>query len=115
MAALAAGTESMADTPFESIESAHEYVGLLVTQVEDVARSLESDISEATAAGGGRHLDALRLVDYKLTQLQHHLQTSGRILNDLRALRRLLFAERERHGTSVTDLRRREAEDAVIR
>ncbi len=85
----------MADTPFDSIESAHEYVSLLVQQVEEVTASLAEDIEGATAQGASRHLDALRLVDYKLHQLEHHLSRSRRILNDLRALRRLLLADRE--------------------
>jgi hypothetical protein len=80
--------------PFDSIESAHEYVTLLVNQVEEVEAALAEDLALASAQGGGRQLDALRLVDYKLGQLKHHLATGGRILNDLRALRRLLLSER---------------------
>jgi hypothetical protein len=38
-------------------------------------------------------LQALRLVDYKLHRLEHHLTVSGRMLNDLRRLRRLLLDE----------------------
>lgn len=77
--------------PFSSLESAHEYVTLLGQQVRDVRSSILEDI----AGADGRRLDALRIVDLKLTQLDHHLTASGRTLNDLRALRRLLLGERE--------------------
>ena len=82
-------------TPFDSIEGAHEYVALLVRQVEIVKSSLAEDVTEAARETAGRRLDAMRLVDYKLTQLEDHLVTSARLLNDLRALRRLLLGERE--------------------
>ena len=77
--------------PFSSLESAHEYVTLLGQQVRDVRSSILEDM----AIADGRRLDALRIVDLKLTQLDQHLNASGRALNDLRALRRLLLGERE--------------------
>lgn len=86
----------ISQTPFDSIESAHEYVSLLVMQVKAVKASLADDTADAAAEPSDRSLDALRLVAYKLTQLEDHLGTSGRLLNDLRALRRLLRGERER-------------------
>jgi hypothetical protein len=87
----------MADrqTPFESIESAHEYVTLLVSQVDGVKATVADDFGGATEETAGRRLDALRLVDYKLAQLKHHLAAACTILNDLRALRRLLLGERD--------------------
>jgi len=92
-----AGEESLhvAHTPFDSIESAHEYVSLLVQQVQEVEASLREDIAASMDREPARHVDALRLVHYKLHQLDHHLGRSSRLLNDLRALRRLLLAERE--------------------
>ena len=77
--------------PFSSLESAHEYVTLLDQQVRDVRASIVEDIASAD----GRRLDALRIVDLKLAQLDQHLVASGRALNDLRVLRRLLLGERE--------------------
>ena len=77
--------------PFSSLESAHEYVTLLGEQVREVRATILEDM----AAADGRRLDALRVVDLKLTQLDQHLAASGRALNDLRALRRLLLGERE--------------------
>jgi hypothetical protein len=79
------------ESPFSSLESAHEYVTLLGQQVREVRSSILDDITVAD----GRRLDALRIVDLKLTQLDQHLAASGRALNDLRALRRLLLGERE--------------------
>jgi len=79
------------DGPFSSLESAHEYVTLLGQQVRDVRSSILEDMTIAN----GRRLDALRIVDLKLTQLDQHLIASGRALNDLRVLRRLLLGERE--------------------
>jgi hypothetical protein len=90
------------DTPFDSIESAHEYVTLLTQQVEEVTASLAEDLELASREGEARHLDALRLVDLKLRQLGDHLTRSRRILNDLRALRRLLLTERTPLPTSMT-------------
>ena len=81
----------MAGTPFDSIESAHEYVSLLNSQVEVVERGIVDDIAVAAKEGAARRVEALRLVDYKLKQLEQHLTASSRILNDLRALRRLLL------------------------
>ena len=88
------------ETPFDSIESAREYVGLLVAEVERVKHGLTEDVEAAREQGATRRLDALRLVEYKLTQLEHHLTASSRILVDLRVLRRLLLGERkETHAT----------------
>ena len=99
----------MADTPFDSIESAHEYVALLTQQVEEVTASLAEDLELATAQGAERHLDALRLVDLKLRQLADHLARSRRLLHDLRALRRLLTAERDGLPTAMRHPRTVEA------
>ena len=81
----------MADTPFDSIESAHEYVSLLTTQVGVVESDIADEITLAANERAVRRVDALRLVDYKVKQLKQHLISSSRILNDLRALRRLLL------------------------
>ena len=84
----------MTDSPFDTLESAHEYVRLLADQVTEVQRSVQQDITEAEPLDAPRRLDALRLVDYKLSQLSMQLVSSRRVLNDLRALRRVLTAER---------------------
>jgi hypothetical protein len=91
---------TVADTPFDSIEGALEYVHLLAREAEDVRTTIQGDIAEAVRSKNQRHLDALRLVDYKLKQLAGHLTASRRILNDLRMLRRLLIGERDVQPTS---------------
>jgi hypothetical protein len=83
----------MSGTPFDSIESAQEYVRLLVWELEAVSNEIQRDIADATRDRAARRLDALQIVDYKLKQLRQHLGASSSILNDLRRLRRLLVEE----------------------
>ena len=90
----------MPESPFERIESAHEYVRLLVSQVEEVRSDIQTDIADAEREQATRRMDALQVVDYKLKQLEQYLGASRRILNDLRMLRRLLLADGE---TSADD------------
>jgi hypothetical protein len=83
----------MGNNPFDSIESAHEFVRLLGSEVAVVRHGVRADITEAGEGRTERHLDALQLVDFKLGQLAHHLAASSRILNDLTMLRRVLLRE----------------------
>jgi hypothetical protein len=82
------------ETPFESIESAHEFLKLLADTVVEAKRDLEADISAQANAKVSRRVEALRLACYKVDKLEHHLKASTRILNDLRMLRRVLLEER---------------------
>ena len=59
----------MIDAPFDTIESAHDFVELLKKQVLMVELEIVEDIGEATREGAARRLDALRLVHYKLARL----------------------------------------------
>jgi hypothetical protein len=80
---------------FHSIESAHEYLGLLGEALEEAQHTIQEDIDGLTPVGvedTARRLHALQLVSYKLDQLRHHVSASSRILNDLRTLRRLLLS-----------------------
>jgi hypothetical protein len=79
---------------FESIESAHEFVGLLAEAVAAAKQDLEGDVQREAASKFPRRLQALRLALYNVEKLQLHMAKSRRILNDLRTLRRLLFEER---------------------
>ena len=81
------------ETPFDSVESAHEYVRLLADALLEAKKDLDADVA-ASEAKPDRRLEALRLVQYKLEKLDSHLQSSSRLLNDLRTLRRLLLEER---------------------
>ena len=89
---------AQAETPFDSIEGAQDYVSLLAEALEEAQRSVERDtIVASETQGAERRVEALRLVNYKLNQLRIHLASSRRILNDLRTLRRLLLSERPEH------------------
>jgi hypothetical protein len=87
-----AGGMPQSSTAFATIEGTQEYVQLLGDAIDEALRDAADDMADA---GSERHLDALRLVDYKLHQLRAHVTASSRILNDLRTLRRLLLHERE--------------------
>jgi hypothetical protein len=82
------------ETPFDSVEGAHEYLGLLSDAIGDAKREVESDIQQAADPKFQRRLDALRLVHFKLEKLEQHVKGGRRILNDLRSLKRLLLHER---------------------
>jgi hypothetical protein len=90
-------------SPFDSIESAREFVTLLAETVRDAKRDVEADIQRESDSGSPRHLDALRTTLYSMEKLELHMNKSRRILNDLRSLRRLLFEERTANPTSVPD------------
>jgi hypothetical protein len=91
------------ETPFDSIENAHEYVRMLMEAVTDAKREVEADINAgANEPSAERRLEAQRLVQYKLERLEQHLKNSSRVLNDLRSLRRLLFEERADLAPGVT-------------
>ena len=82
------------ETPFDNIESSHEYVSLLAEAIEVTLAEVEADMALATADGATRRVEALQLVHFKLTRLAANMTGSRRILNDLRSLRRLLLEER---------------------
>ncbi|HEY2944042.1 MAG TPA: hypothetical protein VGN09_16530 [Vicinamibacteria bacterium] len=90
--------EIRADTTFGSIEGAADYLGLLLESVNEARTDLEAETVLASAAGAERRQQAIQLATYKLSQLKQHLTTSHRLLNDLRTIRRLLFAERQPAG-----------------
>jgi protein subunit release factor A len=80
--------------PFESIESAHEFVALLEESIQEAADDVRGHLRDAEAARDERQVRALNLALYKLTQLATQMHKSRRALNDLRSIRRLLFTER---------------------
>ena len=81
-------------TPFDTVENAHQYVRLLVEAIAEAKSEIAADLGAAAQAQPERRVEALRLVQFKLDKLEQHLQNSSRLLNDLRTLRRLLFDER---------------------
>ncbi len=80
--------------PFDSIESAHEFVALLEERIEDAVLEVKDHIQTAKSERDQRRSEALTLAMYKMSQLSSHMHKSRRILNDLRTIRRLLFQER---------------------
>ena len=82
------------ETPFDSIESSHQYIAMLADAIAEARADVESDIASAHADHAHRRKEALQLVSFNLTKLNAHITTSRRILNDLRTLRRLLLEER---------------------
>ena len=82
------------ETPFDNIESSHEYVRLLAEAITLTLSEVEADITLAGADAAERRKEALQLVAFKLHKLSSHMTASRRILNDLRSLRRLLLEER---------------------
>jgi hypothetical protein len=80
--------------PFDSIESAHEFVALLEESIEDAVLEVKDHIQTAKSERDQRRSEALTLAMYKMSQLSSHMHKSRRILNDLRTIRRLLFQER---------------------
>jgi hypothetical protein len=104
------------ETPFDNIESSHEYVTLLAEAIALSLSEVEADIALAGTGIAKRRKEALQLVAFKLHKLSSHMAASRRILNDLRSLRRLLLEERslpstndgveappERHFVAVTE------------
>jgi hypothetical protein len=56
---------------------------------------VDADIALAESNNSKRQKHALHLVSNNLAKLNQHMNTSRRILNDLRTLRRLLIEERQ--------------------
>lgn len=82
------------ETPFDNIESSHEYVALLAEAIEEARREVDAEIALAEQVEAERRKEALLLVSFNLSKLELQIKSSRRILNDLRTLRRLLLDER---------------------
>src|SRR5271165_4859976 len=82
------------ETPFDSIEDAHDFMTLLAQTVFETKLDLEADIQRESASNFPRRAEALKLTLYTLNKLEFHMNRSRRVLNDLRTLRRLLLEER---------------------
>jgi hypothetical protein len=89
------------ETPFDSIEGAHEYLSLLAEAVEETQVDIAAELSRLPPES--RRAEALRLVAYKLVRLAEHSRSSRRILNDLRTLRRLLLSERQSQPNAAAE------------
>lgn len=89
-------------TPFDTIESAHEFVRLLDATLAETRAELTADIARESTVTPNRRLDCLRIAEYNLDRLEYHLKRSSRLLNDLRTVRRLLFEERSLKSPVIT-------------
>ena len=83
----------MTETPFENVEAAHDYVGLLLEALNEARGEVAQDLDRAKAERATRQVEALQLVSWKLERLEGPLRSSRHLLNDLRRLRRLLLGD----------------------
>jgi hypothetical protein len=83
------------ETPFDNIESAQQFVELLIEAIEESKRDVDADITQGENSRSERQKEALHLVSDTLAKLSEHMTSSRRILNDLRTLRRMLLQERQ--------------------
>jgi hypothetical protein len=97
------------ETPFDSIENAHQYLSLLLEAAHEGRDAVAIDLAPAGDSRYERRTAILRLVSYNLEKLEKHVKISRRILNDLRMLRRLLLEERTT-AALPTFSRRRESQ-----
>jgi hypothetical protein len=58
-------------------------------------REVEAEMALPISQNAQRRKEALQLICYQLSKLSGHMTSSRRILNDLRSLRRLFYAERK--------------------
>ncbi len=90
------------ETPFDNIESARQFVELLIEAIDESRRDVDADIALSERNGAKRSKQALQLVATSLGKLSHHMTSSRRILNHLRTLRRLLLEGRQPDHTPQT-------------
>jgi hypothetical protein len=79
--------------PFDSIESAQDFMGLLSEAIEEAIRDVEDDRKAGQNEGQERRVEALNLALYKLKLLDEHVIRSQRLLKDLGSIRRILVGE----------------------
>ena len=82
------------EQPFDSIESAQEYMSLLAATTLEVLGGLKRDREQAARAGETRRAQAIDLAMFQLKMPGCHVHKSRRMPNDLRILRRLILNER---------------------
>lgn len=92
------------DLPFDSIESAQDFMNVLSETVLDAMKDLDHERQLALRDGLDRRAQAIELAVFKLKTLGCYIHKSRRALNDLRILRRLILNEREtaEHAMAAT-------------
>jgi hypothetical protein len=76
-----------AEQPFDTIESAQEFMVVLESVIAEAQSELQSMLKDVSDE---RRTEALRLALFKISQLEAHTHKSRRILNDLGLIRSLL-------------------------
>ncbi len=87
-------TPDLIEQPFESIESAHDFMNILAQTVLDAMPELNLELQRAVHDGDDRRAKAIELAQFKLKTLSCNVYRCRRLLNDLRTLRRLILNER---------------------
>jgi len=82
------------DQPFDSIESAQEFMNVLAATLLDVHKELNAARTQALKQSEPRKAQAIELAIFKVKTLACYVHKSRRTLNDLRILRRLILNER---------------------
>ncbi len=83
------------EQPFDSIESAQDFMSVLGETVLEVMKELSREEQLAQQSGEQRRAQAIALAQFKLKMLGCYVQKGRRTLNDLRTLRRLILNERQ--------------------
>ena len=84
--------------PFESIESAYEFMVLLESVIAETNEELQEILRDS---GSERHANGVRLALFKIGQLTSHVGASRRILNDLTLIRGVLTPQAASVGVSL--------------
>ena len=82
------------EQPFDSIESAYDFMTVLAETVLAAKRELHHEHDTAIREGQARRAQAIELALFKLKTLNCCVYKSRRSLNDLRMIRRLILNER---------------------
>jgi len=82
------------EQPFDSIESAYDFMNVLAETILDNIKDLHRDHQIALHEGQGRRAQAIELAIFKAKTLNSYVYKSRRTLNDLRTIRRLVLNER---------------------
>ncbi len=91
-------------TPFDSIESAHDFMTLLAETVLDAVKDLHRDHQIALRDGELRRAQAIELAIFKAKTLSCYVHKSRRTLNDLRTIRRLILNERAVQESALSNM-----------
>ncbi len=82
------------EQPFDSIESAYEFMDVLAETILSVMQDLHRDHQIALEEAQDRRARAIELAIFKCRTLNCYVTKSRRTLNDMRTIRRLILNER---------------------